>query len=82
MKTINLFEVGDEVMVKAVITAVTIEQGEIKYQIKNDITGRNYEHLFESEQLYSIPRQERQEALKYVKEEKNGREQGNREQRR
>ena len=51
MKNVNLYEVGDEVLVKAVVTAVTIEQGEIKYQIKNEITGRNYEHLFVGEQL-------------------------------
>lgn len=52
MKNVNLYEVGDEVFVKAVVTAVTIEQGEIKYQIKNEITGRNYEHLFVNEQLF------------------------------
>ena len=52
MRAINLYEVGDEVFVKAVVTAVTIEQGEIKYQIKNEITGRNYEHLFVSDQLF------------------------------
>ena len=52
MRSINLYEVGDEVMVKAVITAVTIEQGEIKYQLKNEITGRNYEHLFVASQLF------------------------------
>ena len=53
MKNVNLYEVGDEVLVKAVVTAVTIEQGEIKYQIKNEITGRNYEHLFVNEQLFT-----------------------------
>ncbi|MBR4490044.1 hypothetical protein IKP13_05350 [bacterium] len=58
MKEVNLYEVGDEVMVKAVVTAVTIEQGEIKYQIKNEITGRNYEHLFVNEQLFQIPKAE------------------------
>ena len=52
MRSINLYEVGDEVMVKAVVTGVTIEQGEIKYQIKNEITGRNYEHLFVASQLF------------------------------
>ena len=52
MKNVNLYEVGDEVFVKAVVTAVTIEQGEIKYQIQNEITGRNYEHLFVNEQLF------------------------------
>lgn len=52
MKNVTLYEVGDEVFVKAVVTAVTIEQGEIKYQIKNEITGRNYEHLFVTDQLF------------------------------
>lgn len=52
MRSINLYEVGDEVMVKAVVTGVTIEQGEIKYQIQNEITGRNYEHLFVASQLF------------------------------
>ena len=56
MKVVNLYETGDEVMVKAVVTAVTIEQGEIKYQIKNDITGRNYEHLFVNDQLFPVPK--------------------------
>ena len=55
MREIKLYETGDEVMVKAIITGVTIEQGEIKYQIKNEITGRNYEHLFVNEQLFPIP---------------------------
>ena len=52
MREIKLYEVGDEVFVKAVVTGVTIDQGEIKYQIKNEITGRNYEHLFVNEQLF------------------------------
>ena len=58
MKVVDLYEVGDEVFVKAVVTAVTIEQGEIKYQIKNEITGRNYEHLFVNDQLFQIPKGE------------------------
>ena len=52
MREVKLYDVGDEVMVKAVVTGVTIEQGEIKYQIKNEITGRNYDHLFIVDQLY------------------------------
>lgn len=52
MKAINLFEVGEEVYVKAVVTGMTIDQGEIKYHLKNDVTGRNYDHLFRGDQLY------------------------------
>ena len=54
MRAISLYEVGDKVMVKAEVTGVTIDQGEIKYQIKNEITGRNYDHLFVNEQLYPV----------------------------
>lgn len=54
MREISLYETGDEVMVKAVVTGVTIEQGEIKYQIQNEITGRNYDHLFVSSQLFPV----------------------------
>lgn len=54
MKTINLFEVGEEVYVKAIVTGMTIDQGEIKYHLKNDITGRNYDHLFAGDQLTPI----------------------------
>lgn len=57
MREVKLYEIGDEVMVKAVVTAVTIEQGEIKYQIKNEITGRNYDHLFVNDQLYPSPKE-------------------------
>lgn len=56
MREVKLYEVGDEVMVKAVVTAVTIDQNEIKYQIQNEITGRNYEHLFVSDQLFQAPK--------------------------
>ena len=56
MKNVNLYEVGDEVLVKAVVTAVTIDQNEIKYQIQNEITGRNYDHLFVNDQLIAVPK--------------------------
>lgn len=52
MKSINLFEVGEAVYVKAVVTGMTIDQGEIKYHLKNDVTGRNYDHLFCGNQLF------------------------------
>lgn len=58
MKTINLFEVGEEVYVKAIVTGMTIDQGEIKYHLKNDITGHNYDHLFAGDQLTPVPKKD------------------------
>lgn len=51
MKTVDLYEVGEEVYVKATIMGITIDRGEIKYHLKNEITGRNYDHVFSSDQL-------------------------------
>lgn len=58
MKTVNLFEVGEEVYVKATVTGLSIDQGEIKYHLKNEITGRTYEHPFVGEQMFPIPKDE------------------------
>ena len=54
MKQVNLYEVGEEVMVKAVIMASVIEDGTIKYKLKNELTGRDYGYLFTDDQLYPI----------------------------
>lgn len=55
MKTVKLFEMKEEVMVKAIITDIKVEKGEIKYQLRDVVTGRDYGYLFTGDQLY-LPR--------------------------
>ena len=52
MRTVNLYEVGEEVMVKAKITDLVVEDGEVKYRIKNVLTGKDYGYLFKSEDIF------------------------------
>ena len=54
MKQVTLYEQGEEVMVKATIMGSMIENGEIKYKLKNELTGRDYGYLFTSDQLYPV----------------------------
>lgn len=51
MKTVKLYEEGEEVMVVAQITGIVVENGEIKYKLKNPLTGREYGYLFTEDQL-------------------------------
>lgn len=55
MKTIKLYEVGEEVLVKAKITGVVIKEGEIRYALKNTITGKDYDYLFKDEDIVYKP---------------------------
>ena len=54
MKTVNMFEMEEEVYVKATITNIIVERGEIKYQLKDQVTGKNYGYLFTSDLLTPV----------------------------
>lgn len=51
MKTVRLYEVGEEVQVAATIVGVVVDNGEIKYKLKSPITGREYTCLFTDDQI-------------------------------
>ena len=55
MKNVKLYEIGEEVWVKAKITGVTIKEGEIRYALKNTITGKDYDYLFKDDQMKYEP---------------------------
>lgn len=54
MKKIDMYEIDDEVYVAAKVIGMTIDDGQIKYRLKNSITGKNYDHLFKADQLTMI----------------------------
>ena len=51
MRKVDMFEMDEEVLVSAKVVGIVIDDGEIKYKLKNAINGRIYDHLFKSEQL-------------------------------
>ena len=54
MKKVDMFEIEEEVLVRAKVMGMVIDDGQIKYKLKNTITGRDYDHLFKSDQLIPI----------------------------
>lgn len=51
MKTINMYEVGEEVLIKASVTDIFVENGEIKYRIKAEHSNNDLDHKFTDHQL-------------------------------
>lgn len=54
MKTINMYEVGEEVLIKASITDIIVENGEIKYRIKAEHSNNDLDHKFTEHQLTPV----------------------------
>lgn len=51
MKTIDMYEIGEEVYIKAKVTDIVVENGEIKYKIKDEHSNNDLNHLFTDKQL-------------------------------
>ena len=51
MKTINLYEKGEEVLIKCVIEDISMDNGEILYSVKSTDTGKNMGVWFKDNQL-------------------------------
>lgn len=51
MKTIDMYEVGEEVLIKATVTDIVVENGEIKYRIKAEHSNNDLDHKFTEHQL-------------------------------
>ena len=54
MKTIDMYEVGEEVLIKATVTDIVVENGEIKYRIKAEHSNNDLDHKFTEHQLIPI----------------------------
>ena len=54
MKTVNVFEKGEDVFIRGKITEITMENGEIKYQVQSIDTGKNMGIWFDASQLVGV----------------------------
>ena len=54
MKTVRLYEVGEEVLIRARITDVAIDNGDIVYQVQSVDNGKGMGIWFKDDQLISI----------------------------
>ena len=56
MKRIEMYELGETVLIEAKIAGLVVENGEIKYKLKNPLTGKDYEgYLYSGDQLRPEP---------------------------
>ena len=51
MKTVEMYEVGEEVVIKAKVTQIEVENGEIKYHLKTDFANNDIAHMFTSDEI-------------------------------
>ena len=51
MKTVSLYEIGEEVLIKAKVTEVAIDNGEIVYQVQSIDNGKGMGIWFKDDQL-------------------------------
>ena len=51
MKTVDIYEIGEEVYIKASITEIIVENGEIKYGVKAEHSNNDLTHKFTDHQL-------------------------------
>ena len=51
MKTVKMYEIGEEVVIKAKIVDMEIIDGEIKYRLKVDSENNDMSHLFKDGEI-------------------------------
>lgn len=51
MKTIDMYEVGEEVIIKAKVTKIEVENDEIKYHLKTEFANNDIGHLFTVDEI-------------------------------
>lgn len=51
MKTVNIYEANEDVLIKVKIAGIEIQKGEVLYRVKDPTTMVGYEGLFRADQL-------------------------------
>lgn len=62
MKTVKIFEIGENVMIKGKVVDAVFEGGNIKYKIKDDKTGKIFDWFYTDKDI--IPYDENNENIK------------------
>lgn len=51
MRTISVYETNEEVLIRATVRSVVVDNGTIKYQLRNKATGIDEKYLYTEEQI-------------------------------
>ena len=56
MKTVEMYEIGEVVLIKASVTEVVVDQGKLKYKLRVEHTNDELEHAFTENQMQPMPK--------------------------
>lgn len=73
MKTIDIYDIGEDVLIRAKVTDIVVDKGEIKYKIKDEHSNNDLSHLYTDHQLIpyeaaNIEEEEEDEPADYIEE--------------
>ena len=51
MKTVEMYEIGEEVVIKAKVTDIQVEGGELRYSLKTEFANNDVGHLFTNDEI-------------------------------
>ena len=51
MRTVEMYEIGEEVIIKAKVTDIQVEGGELKYSLKTEFANNDVGHLFTADEI-------------------------------
>lgn len=54
MRTVNMYNIGEEVYIKAEVADVKAVKGELKYIIKDPLTAKCFDYLYTDDQLIPV----------------------------
>ena len=56
MRTVDIYEIGEEVLIKARVDDITIENGEPKYKVSPEAAAESLAHKYTHTELRPIPK--------------------------
>ena len=54
MRTVKMYEPNDEVYIRATVRSVVVDNGTIKYELRNKATGIDDKFLYEEEHIVPV----------------------------
>lgn len=61
MKTVNIYEIGEMVMIKARVADIMIDNGNLRYTLKDEKAGKVYDWSFGDKDIIQIPEEKERE---------------------
>lgn len=51
MRTVDMYEIGEQVLIRANVTDILVDQGKIKYKLRVEHTSTDLDHTFSESQM-------------------------------